>query len=87
MGDKHLSLYPRTSATDSPSSRPAKSDPHGITCVVPMVTHVDHTEHDLDIVGTEQGMADMRGLCPRERASREFLAKNMGHQPHLLFSA
>ena len=25
-------------------------------------------EHDLDIVVTEQGLADLRGLSPRERA-------------------
>ncbi|APG25221.1 MULTISPECIES: acetyl-CoA hydrolase/transferase C-terminal domain-containing protein [Syntrophotalea] len=52
----------------SPSVRPTKSDPTGITCVVPMVPHVDHTEHDLDVLVTEQGLADLRGLCPRDRA-------------------
>lgn len=52
----------------SPSTRPTKSDPTGISCVVPFATHVDHTEHDLDILVTEQGLADLRGLCPRERA-------------------
>ena len=36
--------------------------------VVPMVSHVDHTEHDVDILVTEQGLADLRGLAPRERA-------------------
>ena len=39
-----------------------------ISSVVPMVAHVDHTEHDVDIVVTEQGLADLRGLAPRERA-------------------
>ncbi len=52
----------------SPSARPTKTDPTGITCVVPKVTHVDHTEHDLDVLVTEQGLADLRGLCPRDRA-------------------
>jgi acetyl-CoA hydrolase len=52
----------------TPSTRPTKSDPHGITCIVPMCTHVDQTEHDLDVVVTEQGLADVRGLSPRERA-------------------
>jgi acetyl-CoA hydrolase len=52
----------------SPSTRPSKTDPTGITCVVPKATHVDHTEHDLDILVTEQGLADLRGLCPLERA-------------------
>ncbi|MGE7993696.1 acetyl-CoA hydrolase/transferase family protein [Pseudomonas sp. NPDC089554] len=39
-----------------------------ISSVVPMVSHVDHTEHDVDILVTEQGLADLRGLAPRERA-------------------
>ena len=40
-----------------------------ISAVVPMVTHVDHTEHDVDILVTENGLADLRGLAPRERAA------------------
>lgn len=39
-----------------------------ISSIVPMVSHVDHTEHDVDIVVTEQGLADLRELAPRERA-------------------
>jgi succinyl-CoA:acetate CoA-transferase len=39
-----------------------------ISSVVPMVTHVDHTEHDVDVLVTEWGLADLRGLAPRERA-------------------
>lgn len=38
-----------------------------ISSIVPFVSHVDHTEHDVDIVVTEQGYADLRGLAPRER--------------------
>ena len=41
-----------------------------ISSIVPMVSHVDHTEHDVDIVVTEVGLADLRGLAPRERAQR-----------------
>ncbi|WP_321531318.1 acetyl-CoA hydrolase/transferase C-terminal domain-containing protein [uncultured Desulfuromonas sp.] len=52
----------------SPSVRPSKTDPTGITCVVPKAPHVDHTEHDLDVLVTEQGLADLRGLAPKERA-------------------
>jgi len=52
----------------TPSTRPSATDPTGISCVVPMVTHVDHTEHDLDVLVTEQGLADLRGLSPRQRA-------------------
>jgi acetyl-CoA hydrolase len=51
-----------------PSARPTKTDPTGITCVVPKAPHIDHTEHDLDVVVTEQGLADLRGLAPKERA-------------------
>lgn len=39
-----------------------------LSSLVPMVSHVDHTEHDVDILVTEQGLADLRGLAPRERA-------------------
>lgn len=39
-----------------------------ISCIVPMVSHVDHTEHDVQIVVTEQGLADLRGLAPRQRS-------------------
>ncbi|MFW1952435.1 acetyl-CoA hydrolase/transferase family protein [Acinetobacter beijerinckii] len=39
-----------------------------ISSIVPMVSHVDHNEHDVDILVTEVGLADLRGLAPRERA-------------------
>ena len=39
-----------------------------ISCIVPMVSHVDHTEHDVQVVITEQGLADLRGLSPKQRA-------------------
>jgi len=48
-----------------------------ISSIVPMVTHVDHTEHDVDILVTEQGLADLRGLAPRERAS--LIINNCAH--------
>ncbi|KAL2003934.1 hypothetical protein VTN02DRAFT_1630 [Thermoascus thermophilus] len=52
----------------TPSTRPSKTDPTGVSCIVPFATHVDQTEHDLDVIVTEQGLADVRGLSPRERA-------------------
>ena len=52
----------------TPSTRPTKTDPHGVSCIIPMCTHVDQTEHDLDVIVTEQGLADVRGLSPKERA-------------------
>ncbi|MCL6516124.1 succinate CoA transferase [Alicyclobacillus sp.] len=39
-----------------------------ISCVVPFVAHVDHTEHDVDVLVTERGLVDLRGLPPRARA-------------------
>jgi acetyl-CoA hydrolase/succinyl-CoA:acetate CoA-transferase len=41
---------------------------NAVSHVLPMVSHVDHTEHDVDVLITEQGVADLRGLAPRERA-------------------
>jgi succinyl-CoA:acetate CoA-transferase len=39
-----------------------------ISSIVPMASHVDHTEHDTMVVVTEQGLADLRGLSPKQRA-------------------
>jgi succinyl-CoA:acetate CoA-transferase len=44
--------------------------------IVPMVTHVDHTEHDVDIIVTELGFADLREA--RQRG---------GQTPHVLEQA
>ncbi len=48
-----------------------------ISSIVPMVTHVDHCEHDVDLIVTEQGYADLRGLSPKERAVR--IIENCAH--------
>jgi succinyl-CoA:acetate CoA-transferase len=47
---------------------PSTAKGGSISSIVPMVTHVDHTEHDVQIVVTEQGLADLRGLSPKNRA-------------------
>jgi succinyl-CoA:acetate CoA-transferase len=47
---------------------PSTAKNGAISCIVPMVSHVDHTEHDVAVVVTEQGLADLRGLSPRQRA-------------------
>jgi succinate CoA transferase len=39
-----------------------------VSTVVPMCPHVDHNEHSVQVIVTEQGLADLRGLAPRERA-------------------
>lgn len=48
-----------------------------ISSIVPMVSHVDHTEHDVDVIVTEQGIADLRGKAPRERAG--LIIENCAH--------
>ncbi|WP_244817018.1 succinate CoA transferase [Caballeronia sp. Lep1P3] len=40
-----------------------------ISSIVPMVSHCDHNEHDVDVIVTERGLANLTGLAPRERAS------------------
>ncbi|MGY1857699.1 acetyl-CoA hydrolase/transferase family protein [Modestobacter sp. SYSU DS0290] len=47
---------------------PSTAKGGAISSIVPMVSHVDHTEHDVAVVVTEQGLADLRGLSPRRRA-------------------
>lgn len=49
---------------------PSTAKGGALSCIVPMVSHVDHTEHDVDVLITEQGLADLRGLAPRRRAQR-----------------
>lgn len=48
-----------------------------ISSIVPMVSHVDHTEHDVDVIVTEFGVADLRGLAPKERVA--FIINNCAH--------
>jgi succinate CoA transferase len=48
-----------------------------ISTVVPMVSHVDHNEHSVQILVTEQGLADLRGLGPTERARK--IIENCAH--------
>lgn len=39
-----------------------------ISSIVPFVSHQDHSEHDVNIIITEQGVADLRGKSPVQRA-------------------
>ena len=56
-----------------------------ISSIVPMCSHIDHTEHDTQIFVTERGLADVRGLSPKERA-REIINKcaHPDYQPMLM---
>ena len=48
-----------------------------ISAVVPMCSHIDHTEHDTHVFISEQGVADVRGLSPKERAKA--IINNVAH--------
>jgi succinate CoA transferase len=39
-----------------------------VSAIVPLAAHIDHSEHSVQIVVTEQGVADLRGKDPHERA-------------------
>jgi succinyl-CoA:acetate CoA-transferase len=47
---------------------PSQAKGGEVSCIVPMASHVDHTEHDVQVIVTEQGLADLRGLSPKQRA-------------------
>ena len=48
-----------------------------ISSIVPMVSHLDHSEHSVKVIATEQGVADLRGKDPRQRA--ETIIENCVH--------
>lgn len=74
-----------------------------ISTIVPLVSHVDHNEHSVQVVATEWGVADLRGRDPHERAQaiidkcahpdyreplRAFVASaSKGHEPLALGNA
>jgi succinate CoA transferase len=82
---------------------PSTAQSGKISCLVPMVSHVDHSEHSVQAIATEWGVADLRGRPPRARARaiiencahpdfREALrayvkAAGGGHTPHTLEEA
>ncbi len=39
-----------------------------ISTIVPLVSHTDHNEHSVQVIITDQGIADLRGKSPNERA-------------------
>lgn len=82
---------------------PSTAKGGAISAIVPMVSHVDQSEHSVQILVTEQGVADLRGKDPHERARlivdqcahpdyREelhgyFDTMLHGHTPHTLANA
>jgi acetyl-CoA hydrolase len=47
---------------------PSLAKAGAISTIVPMCSHVDHNEHSVQVVVTDQGLADLRGLDPIARA-------------------
>ena len=48
-----------------------------ISAIVPQVSHVDHINQDVQVIVTEQGLADLRGLSPKQRA--KVIIENCAH--------
>ncbi|WP_260924973.1 acetyl-CoA hydrolase/transferase family protein [Novosphingobium sp. 9] len=49
---------------------PSTAKGGAISSIVPQVAHVDHIVQDVQVIVTEQGLADLRGLTPRQRAEK-----------------
>ncbi|MDR7256424.1 succinyl-CoA:acetate CoA-transferase [Sphingomonas sp. BE270] len=47
---------------------PSTAKGGAISAIVPFCSHVDHITQDVQILVTEQGLADLRGLSPKQRA-------------------
>lgn len=54
----HISIY----------TCPSVAKKGAISTIVPFVTHLDHSEHSVQVVVTEHGIADLRGKAPHDRA-------------------
>ncbi len=48
-----------------------------ISAIVPMAAHTDHISQDVQVIVTEQGLADLRGLSPKARAKA--IIENCAH--------
>lgn len=48
-----------------------------ISNIVPLVSHMDHSEHSVKVLITDQGIADLRGKSPMQRA--ELIIENCAH--------
>lgn len=48
-----------------------------LSSIVPFCSHIDHTEHEVMVIVTEQGYADLRGKTPKERAN--LIIENCAH--------
>ncbi len=56
---------------------PSTAKGGAISSIVPMVTHTDSSEHSVRVLITEQGVADLRGKSPSQRA--RLIIENCAH--------
>lgn len=56
---------------------PSVAKKGAISAIVPLCSHMDHSEHSVQILVTEQGVADLRGKDPYERA--DLIIRNCVH--------
>jgi succinyl-CoA:acetate CoA-transferase len=56
---------------------PSTAKGGAISAIVPQASHVDHITQDVQVLVTEQGLADLRGLSPKQRA--EVIIANCAH--------
>ena len=62
---------------------PSDAKDGAISSIVPFASHIDHTEHDAMVVITEYGVADLRGLAPRQRSSKMIEIAHPDYRPLL----
>ena len=48
---------------------PSTAKNGAISAIVPMASHVDHINQDVQVIVTEHGLADVRGLDPKKKAA------------------
>jgi len=56
---------------------PSTAKGGNISAIVPQASHVDHISQDVQVLVTEQGLADLRGLSPKQRA--QVIIENCAH--------
>lgn len=54
-----------------------------ISCIVPSCSHIDITEHEVSIIVTEYGVADLRNKSPRQRAKEMIAISHPDYRPIL----
>ncbi len=62
---------------------PSDAKDGAISSIVPFASHIDHTEHDAMVVITEYGVADLRGLAPRDRVAKMIAVAHPDYRPLL----